>query len=149
MATNTFYPPVGFHFRVEFQGVPGAKSQDTFFKEVGGLSQELSVESINSGGENRFSFKLPGRAQYPNLTLKRGYFIDSALAGWINDAIEHLDIRPATVIITLLNEKHEPLQTFRCVNAWPVKWSVSDFNAEESQIVVESIELAYQYFTIV
>jgi len=148
MATFTIYPPVGFHFRVEFQGIAGVQKQDTYFQSVGGLSQELSNESVNSGGENRFSFKLPTRAQYPNLVLKRGLFVDSALRRWVTDAIEHLDIQPATVLVTLLNEHHTPLQTYRCVNAWPQKWSVADFNAEEGQIVVENLELAYQYFTI-
>lgn len=149
MASATHYPPVGFHFRVEFQDIPGLQQRDTFFQSVGGLSQELETESVVSGGENRFTFKLPTRGSYPNLSLKRGLFKDSGLIQWVKDAIEHLDIQPATVLVTLLNEQHTPLLTYRCVNAWPQKWSVSDFNAEESQIVVESLELAYQYFTIV
>lgn len=149
MANNNYELPVGFHFKVEFQGIPGLKDRDVFFQSVGGLSQELETESIISGGENRFSFKLPTRAQYPNLSLKRGLFKDSGLIQWTKDAIEHLDIKPATVLVTLLNEQHTPLITYRCVNAWPQKWSVSDFNAEESQIVIENMELAYQYFTIV
>jgi len=142
------YPPVGFHFKVEFQGIPGLQQQDGFFQEVTGLSRELETESVKSGGENRFTFKLPTRAQYPNLVLKRGLLLDSALLNWVNDAIYNLDIKPATVLITLLNEKHEPLQTYQCVNAWPQKWSVADFNAQESRIMVETMELFYQYFTI-
>ncbi len=144
-----YYPPVGFHFKVEFQGIPGLKSQDAFFQEVTGLSRELEVETIKSGGENRFSYKLPTRGQYPNLVLKRGLFLDSGILGWVNDAIVNLDISPATVLVTLLNEKHQPLQTYQCVNAWPQKWSVDAFNAQESKIVVETMELVYQYFTII
>lgn len=147
MAENTRYPPVGFHFRVEFLDIPGLQKQDAFFQEVSGLSRELSVETVTSGGENRFSYKLPKRAQYNNLVLKRGLFVGSGLARWVSSAIEDLDIQPATVMVSLLNDKHEPLQTFRCVNAWPQKWSVSAFNAEQSQLVVENLELAYQYFT--
>jgi phage tail-like protein len=146
---STFYPPVGFHFRVEFQGIPGIKQQDALFQEVTGLSRELETEAVKAGGENRFSFKLPSRAQYPNLVLKRGLLLDSGLLSWANDAIYNLDIKPATVLVTLLNEKHEPLQTYQCINAWPQKWSVADFNAQESRILVESMELFYQYFTII
>ncbi len=149
MATATYYPPVGFHFRVEFQDIPGLQSQDAFFQEVTGLSRELESESVKSGGENRFTFKLPTRAQYPNLVLKRGLFLDSGIIGWVNDAIIDLDIKPVTVLVTLLNEKHQPLQTYQCINAWPQKWSVADFNAQESRIVVETMELVYQYFTII
>lgn len=148
MATM-YYPPVGFHFRVEFQGIPGVQNLDGLFQEVTGLSRELESEPIKSGGENRFTYKLPTRAQYPNLVLKRGLLIDSGLITWVNDAIYNLDIKPATVLVTLLNEKHEPLQTYQCVNAWPQKWSVADFNAQESRILIETMELFYQYFTII
>lgn len=147
---ETHYPPVGFFFRVEFQGIPGnLPDQDAFFQEVTGLSRELETEPVKSGGENRFTFKLPSRGQYPNLVLKRGLFAGSGILPWVNSAILDLDITPVNVLVTLLNENQEPLQTYQCVNAWPQKWSVADFNAQESRIVVESMELVYQYFTII
>lgn len=149
MAVATYYPPVSFHFRVEFQGIPGITKQDAFFQEITGLTRELETEPLKSGGENRFTYKLPTRAQYPNLVLKRGLFLDSAILSWIDDAILNLDIKPATVIVALLNEQREPLQSYKCVNAWPQKWSIADFNAQESRILVESMELVYQYFTII
>lgn len=149
MAITTYYPPVGFHFKVEFQDISGLSNQDTFFQQVTGFTRELEVETVKSGGENRFSFKLPMRAQYPNLVLTRGILLDSGLIKWATDAIEHLEIKTATVLVTLLNDQHEPLQTYQCINAWPQKWSISDFNAEESRLVIESMELAYQYFKII
>ena len=33
-------------------------------------------------------------------------------------------------------------------NAYPVKYAVSDLKAQESEIVIESLELAYTYFEI-
>jgi len=57
-------------------------------------------------------------------------------------------IVPITVWVTLLNESHEPLQTYTVVGCWPKKWVISDFSAESSQIVVETLELAYQYFRV-
>lgn len=149
MTNTTYYPPVGFFFRVEFRDIPGLKNQDSFFQEVSGLSRELETESVKSGGENRFTYKLPSRAQYPNLVLKRGLFLDSGILRWVDDAMLNLDIRPATVLVTILNEKAEPLQTYQCVNAWPQKWSVADLNAQESRIIVETMELYYQYYTII
>ena len=113
------------------------------------MTRELETEQLKSGGENRFTFKLPTRGQYPNLVLKKGLFVDSGLAGWVNDAILNFDIQPATVIVSLLNENQEPLQAYKCVNAYPQKWSISDFNAQESQILVETMELYYQYFTVI
>lgn len=149
MATASYYPPVGFHFRVEFQGIPDFNQRDTYFQEVTGLSRDLATEEVKSAGENRFTQKLPTRAQYPNLVLKRGLFTDSSIQKWVDDAMLHLDIVPITVLVMLLNEQSKPLQTYKCVNAWPQKWSIADLNAQESRIVVETMELVYQYFTII
>lgn len=141
------YPPVGFHFRVEF-GLDGVQDNDFRFRDVSGLSMEVEEETYNEGGENRFIHKFPVRGRYSDLILKRGLLTDSTVRRWCEAAIQDLDIEPATVWVTLLNEDHEPLQTYTFVNAWPKKWNVSDLNAEASEIVVESLELAYQYFKI-
>ena len=146
MANN--YPPVGFFFRVDFQ-LGGVQSTDAMFQEVNGFNAELQTEEIKEGGENRYSQTLPVRAKYTSLVLKRGLIVNSAIVKWCKDAIENLDIQPITVVVTLLNEKNEPLLVYNFTNAWPKKWSVSDFNAQESKIVVETLELSYQYFRTV
>jgi len=139
--------PVGFHFKAEFD-VPGASDRDMRFRDVSGLTMELEEQTLNEGGENRFSHKFPVRGRYPDLVLKRGLLIDSGLRDWIFDAVHNLVIRPSTVWVTLLDQDHAPLQTFTVVGAWPKKWVISDFSAESSAIVVESLELAYQYFRV-
>jgi phage tail-like protein len=53
------------------------------------------------------------------------------------------------MFIKLLNENHEPLITWHLINVYPTKWSVSDFNSSNNAVVVESLQLYYQYFTIV
>jgi phage tail-like protein len=142
-----YYPPVGFHFRVEFD-LSDAGDSDIRFRDVSGLSMELEEETHNEGGENRFIHKFPGRARYGDLVLKRGLLTGSAVRAWCEAAIQDLDIQPTTVWVTILDEAHEPLQTYTFINAWPKKWSVSDLNAESSELVVESLELAYQYFNV-
>lgn len=139
---SNYYPPVGFHFLVEFAN----QSDECHFQSVSGLSVDLETEEIKEGGENRFIHKLPVRAQYPNLILKRGLLVNSGLHNWCRDAIENFKIEPTDVIIKLLNEKSEPLMSWNVVQAWPVKWAISDFNAEENQLVVETLELTYSYF---
>jgi len=141
------YPPVGFHFKVEFD-LPGIAETDFRFRDVSGISMEVEEETYNEGGENRFIHKFPVRARYPDLILKRGLLTDSVLRTWCEEAIHNLDIQPASVWVTLLNEEHEPLQSYTFINAWPKKWNISDLNAESSEIVIESLELAYQYYKI-
>jgi phage tail-like protein len=137
--------PRSFHFKVEFQDI-GVTANDVRFQDVSGLNAEIGVEEIKSGGENRFSHRLPIRAKYSNLILKRGMLTDSGLIKWFTDAVENFSFSTATIIVKLLDQDHQPLQTWSFIKAWPVKWSVSEFKATENAIVVETIELAYQYF---
>ncbi len=143
----SYYPPVGFHFRVEFD-LEGIGDNDFRFREVSGLSMEMEEETYTEGGENRFIHKFPVRARYQDLVLKRGLLTDSVVLAWCKNAIQNFEIEPATVWVTLLNEEHEPLQSYTFISAWPKKWSISDLNAESSEVVIESLELAFQYYTM-
>lgn len=142
-----YYPPVGFHFKVEVQGLPPSDA-DTRFSEVSGLSVEMGVEEIAEGGENRFTQKYPLRAKFADLVLKRGLLRDSQIREWIRQCVEDFRIEPKTVVISLLDEAHQPLLSWNVVGAYPTRWSVSDLNASNNAIVVESMQLAYQYFTV-
>lgn len=141
-----YYPPVGFHFLVEFIGL--SDTADTRFIEVGGLSVEMASEDVAEGGENRFVQKYPTRAKYPELVLKRGLLKGSGVWNWVKKCIVDYQIEPMSIDIKLLNDAHEPLMTWHVVGAWPTKWAVSDLNANNNAIAVESMQLAYQYFTV-
>lgn len=140
-----FYPPVGFHFRVSFNGI-GNKTIDTQFQQVAGLTVEMQTETVAEGGENRFEHVLPVKTKYSDLTLKRGLFTDSDLIKWCFDAFESTIIEPASLDISMLNEEGDPLFSWHVYHAWPKKWSVSDLNAEQSAVALESLELFYRYF---
>ena len=141
------YPFTGFHFRVSFESLPPADT-DFRFQEVSGLEVEMEMESFTEGGQNRFTWQLPKRARYSDIVLKRGLFTGSTVLAWCRDAFENFIFLPVNITISLLNEKHEPVQSWYVVNAIPKKWSVSGFNAQENSIVVESITLGCQYFTM-
>ncbi len=144
---SVYAPPVGFHFKAEFD-VPGVTDRDVRFRDVSGLTMELEELALIEGGENRFSHKFPVRGRYPDLVLKRGLLSDTGLRKWVVDAVQNPQIQPVTVWVTLLDEAHQPLQTYTVVGAWPKKWVISDFSAETSQLVIETLELSYQYFRV-
>lgn len=141
------YPPVGFHFSVSFAGLED--DVDTQFQSVSGLTVDMETEEFTEGGENRFKHKLPVKTKYPNLVLKRGMAVGSELIQWCRDAMEGFEFAPKDLTIRLLNEKHEPLRTWSVVHAFPVKWAIDDFNAQESKLVIESLEFSYHYFKII
>jgi phage tail-like protein len=144
---SIYHPPVGFHFKVQVLGIP-PQDQDLRFSDVAGLSVELGTEEVAEGGENRFVHKFPVRTKYPELVLKRGLLVGSDILTWIRSCVDDLVIEPKSIYVTLLDEQHQPLMTWRLVNAYPTKWSVSDFAASSNAIVVESLQFFYQYFTI-
>lgn len=145
---DEYYPPVGFHFSVSvgLQDVAN-EPKESRFQEVSGLTKSIEVEELKEGGENRFSHRLPNPPKYGNAVLKRGLLVDSKLIDWCNDAIENFNFTLADVTISLLDEDHNPLTSWNLKNAYPVKWSVSDFKAQENSIAIETLELAFQYFT--
>jgi phage tail-like protein len=142
----TYYPPVSFHFKVEFQGLD-KEDLDVRFQSVSGLTVDIQTESVKGGGEHRFEYVLPLRTKYNNLVLKRGVVTNSKLIDWCRDAFDSLIIYPKDVLIKLLDKDHEPIMTWNVVQAWPKKWSVSDLNAKGSEVLIETLELQYQYFT--
>jgi phage tail-like protein len=143
-----YYPPAGFHFRVNFLDIPKVVDNDVLFQSVSGLTTTMETETVKEGGENRFSHVLPVRCQHSDLVLKRGLLKDSGIIAWCRDALEAFSFQPTTVLIHLLNEKHEPLVTWNVVHVWPKKWSTGDLNAEQNALLIETLELNYNFFTV-
>jgi phage tail-like protein len=138
-----YIPPVGFHFRLEVVGLPPGE-HDMRFTEVGGLAAELTTEEVPEGGENRFVQRYPVRAKYPDLVCKRGLLVRSTVWHWVRAAVENLDVTPRDINVSLLGAEHVPLLTWFVRGAWPLKWSVSDLNANANAVVVETLSFAYQ-----
>lgn len=148
----TYYPPVGFHFRAQFDFTKDG-SVDTFFQSVAGLEASVEEETIKEGGENRFEHGLPGRSKFSTLTLKRGMVRESSLPGdsiakWCRETVEQNIYRPVNLIVVLLNEAHAPLQTWKIIHAWPKSWKFGELNAEKGEVFLETLELRYNRFEL-
>jgi phage tail-like protein len=141
------YPLTGLHFKVEFSGIDDLTENDVRFQEVSGLSTEISTEDLKEGGENRFTHKLPLPAAYPNLVLKRGMMKNTGLVTWFRNAIENFSFKPVMLTVSLLDEEHKPVMSWNFVNAYPVKWSVSDLDATKNEVAIDTVEITYQYYT--
>ena len=142
--------PVVFHFKVEFDaletGGSSSDDEDIRFQEVGGLVAEVGTEELREGGLNEYAHRIPTGAKYGNLVLKRGYIHSSDVTDWCRKAIENFQFQPRNVLVTLLNDQHKPLVRWYFIRSYPVKWTISDFKAQENSLVIESLELAYSTF---
>ena len=126
----------GFRFRVEFDQL-----QHGAFSRVKGLVRETKIEPRREGGVNDFEHKLATMTTYPNLTLERG-LADPYLWKWHEDVIEG-KIQRRTVTIALHNEADDEVWRWLIEAAFPVKWAGTDLDANNGQVIFESVEFAH------
>jgi phage tail-like protein len=138
LATRTD-PYLGFHFKVEIQGlVVGG------FSEATGLQVEVETEDYQEGGAVGFAHKLPKAMKYPNVVLKRGLTDADALWKWLHSVGKKgskLDRK--TVRIIVLDSEGKEKVSWRCLQALPVKWAASDLKSDANSVQVESLELVH------
>jgi phage tail-like protein len=144
------YPlPVSFYFRLQFSN-PKFGASDNAFQEASGLSVELEIEEVREGGQNMYKHRFPTGAKYGNLVLKRGFVSQgSKLAVWCTATTTTDFSRPIEtfdVLLHLLDASGEAQATWAFLDAYPVKWSLSDFRAQENALAIETLELAYSMF---
>ena len=137
------YPNSKNHFRVEWGGT------NVGFMEVSGLSIELDVVSYREGSSPENSERLmPGLKKYSPIILKRGIIkSDDDFYKWINTA-QFNTIQRRDVVISLLNERHEPVVVWKLKNTFPSKLEYSTLNAHSSDVVIESLTLAHEGLTV-
>ena len=137
------YPLVKFHFQVEWGGTKIG------FTEVSGLDVESEVVEYREGSSPEYSkIKMPGMQKYSNITLKRGTFkSDNEYFNWWN-TVKLNTIERRDVTISLLNENHEPVVTWKIKNAWPNKIQSTDMKADGNEVAIESMELVHEGLTI-
>lgn len=137
------YPLPVFHFQVEVGG------EEVPFSEVSGLTMETQLIEYRDGSSLEYSsIKMSGIPKYSNITLKRGIIAqDSYFFTWINKtALNKPERRDIT--ISLLNEEHSPVMTWKVKRAWPVKLEGPGLKATGNEVAIESIELAHEGLTI-
>ena len=137
------YPSPKFHFQVEWGG------SKIGFTEVTGLDITTEVIEYRDGASREYSkIKMPGQRKFSNITLKRGSFKgDNQFYSWFN-TVSLNTIERRNLIISLLNEKHEPVIVWKVKNAWPTKITPTDLKADGNEVAIESMELAHEGLTI-
>jgi phage tail-like protein len=133
------YPLPKFHFIVQWGGARIG------FTEVTGLDMQVEAIEYREGNSPEYSkVKMPGMHKFSNITLKRGSIAgDSDFYKWIN-TISLNTVERRDVVISLLNEAHEPVMTWKAKNSFPVKVQASDLKADGNEVAIETIELAHE-----
>jgi phage tail-like protein len=155
-----FYPLTQMNFLVTLGNGKGSAA----FSEVTGIDSEVDVVDFRQGNAASLApVKIPGLVKHQNITLKYGVTEDSSFREWIAACIseqrsamerttltvELIDIRggsPSSVPINSGDsgnaQKGNLIWSFS--NAWVTKYQGPDLNAKESEIAMETVEIAYE-----
>ena len=139
------WPLPKFRFSVDF----GTEQTNIAFQEVSGMDKEVQVIEYRASNSALFStIKMPGIVKHGNVTMKRGIFVnDNTLWNWMSQ-IKMNTIARCTVIIRLLNENGEVTMQWTLNNAWPTKITSTDLKSEGNEVLIDSIEIAYESLQI-
>lgn len=141
----TTYPLPKFHFQVKWD--PGTRIG---FTEVTGLDKQVEAIEYREGSSKDYSkIKMPGLHKFSNITLKRGTVAkDTEFFDWINE-INLNKVTRRDIVISLLDEKHEPIMTWKALGAFPIKVQASDLKADGNEVAIETVEIAHEGLNIV
>lgn len=133
------YPLPVFHFNVAWGG------QRVGFSEVSGLTQENQAIEYRDGSFPEYSsIKMPGLRKFNNITLKRGVVkSDNEFFKWLS-TVKLNTVERRDIVISLLNEEHQPVMVWKVQNAFPVKVEGPQLKASGNEVAIESIEVAHE-----
>ena len=137
------YPMPVFHFQVEWGGAKAT------FSEVSGLNLEIQPLEYRDGlSPEYYTIKMPGLQKTSSITLKRGVFkADADYYDWYN-TVQLNTIERRDLIISLLDETHSPVVTWKIKNAWPTKIDNPSLKANGNEVAIESISLVHEGLTM-
>lgn len=142
-----------YRFAVSIQASKVAGGGDDLpiaeFSECSGLEMTVKFEEVREGGLNEYVHKLPGRVEYGNLTLRRGYARSNEFYKWCQTVFNRKKIERKNVVVKLIQAGQDrPIVTWTFRDAYPVKWSGPQFKAGDSAVAIESLEIAHAGFEV-
>jgi phage tail-like protein len=168
---TTYDPLRAFKFQVSITG--GSSDILLGFQKVSGLKTSTDVVEYREGNMAIHKMKLPGLTNYEPITLTRGagptgvasQLLDRKyeVAGYQNPSVNHdgVAVSPADqrfavsggfrrkVTIDVFDkgvstDGSAPDKTFFVYMAWPSEISISDLNAEASEVMIETLVIQHE-----
>ena len=118
------------------------------FAECSGLDSELSVVDFQEGGVNDRVHRFPGRFTFPNIVLTRGVGFGDDLYSWHEQFLKGEGKR-RNGLIMIGNELGIPIKTWTFERGIPVKWVGPSFNAAQSALAIEKLEISHEKLSLV
>jgi phage tail-like protein len=145
MAVMRDKPYSNYNFLVDL-GTGDSSGIAAGFSEVVIPPATLDVIEYRSGNDEVSEVrKIPGRAHYGNLVLKRGIIGSLNLYQWWND-VRNGDVNAGrNITVHLQNEDRTTIVlTWKFLHAWPMRYEFCPLEAKGKETLVETLELAFE-----
>ncbi len=131
-----------FNFRLEIDNVTAGS-----FSECSGLSSDGDAIDYREGTDSLTVHKLMGLRKFANITLKRGYTLNTELWDWYTNIMNGIpDRRNASII--LMDEQHKDVLRWEITYAWINKIEGPSFKASGNEVAMESVEIVHESLTL-
>lgn len=158
---GSFYPLTKMNFVVTVAASSGSTAQAAF-SEITGVEATVDVIEFRQGNSESLSpVKVPGLVKHGNVTMRFGYTHGNDFKQWVDKCISsnRAGLERSDVTIELIDTTTNPSPTSLMVsgpgkntwilkNAWVTKYTAPDLNAMQSEIAIESVEIAYERLEI-
>lgn len=112
------------------------------FSTCTGLGAQVEIEQYAEGGNNGFSWQLPGRITWSNITLSRAVTADTTkIARWLDEIVRRVE--PKDGEIAALRPDLSPIVSWQVLGIVPVRWQGPSFDPANSQAAFETLEIAH------
>jgi len=140
-----------FQVRDLAQGIRQAK-----FQQATGAGMTINIGEYTEGGAQA-PMKEATTASFDNVTLQHGVIEDSELYDWALECVDMLAASPfgagmaspgqlRNMAIDQMRRDRSYLFTLELYNAQPARFMPGDFDNTSSDVQVEELEIAYEYF---
>jgi phage tail-like protein len=129
-------PYKNFRFLVEIDGIVQAG-----FSDCSGFGSAVEVIEYREGGDAATVRKLPGKATYPDITLKWGVTDSRELYDWHALALIG-QVQPRNGSVILLDDTGNEKVRWNFFRAWPSKYDGPDFNAKGNDLAIDTLTLS-------
>jgi len=152
------YPALGFNFKVtstlSSAGSSGYGSDsDSFFQSITGIKATAGESVVVNSGVNNRQYKLPTATTYPDLVLTRGLTTRTSNFGdWCHSFLikdkGSYRVQTRTINVMLLGgNRDDILMTWTFYDCYPKEVEIGAFNADKSELAIETLTMAYSYFS--
>ncbi|MDH5359574.1 MAG: phage tail protein [Gammaproteobacteria bacterium] len=141
-----------FNFRVSWEKSATSDNGDSMsvddvwggFQEVSGLGAEITIAEYRAGSyAKNVPIKMTSMVKVPDITLKRGVMGRNELYKWINAIRDGSQQHRKNVLIELRSEENtETVQSWRLLDARPMKWTGPSLNGKGTDLAIEEVVLS-------